>query len=123
MLWKNGQIIDLGTLDGDCFSQANAINSSGRIVGQSFSCDGTVSRAVVWDNGWIIDLNVAIPADSTLQLVETDNINDRGEIVGRGLPPGCADPNLCGHVFLLISCDAAGAQSCQSDAEERLRLV
>ena len=118
-LWKNGQAIDLGTLDGDCFSQANAINASGRIIGQSTSCDGTINRAVVWDKGSIIDLNAAIPADSTLQLVETDNINDRGEIVGRGLPPGCANPELCGHVFLLIPCDAAGAQSCQSDEGRR----
>jgi len=115
VLWRNGQAIDLGTLDGDCFSLANAINSSGRIIGQSFSCDGT-SRAVVWINGSIIDLSAAIPPNATLQLVETDNINDRGEIVGRGLPTGCGDPNLCGHVFLLIPCDAAGAQSCQTNA-------
>jgi len=114
-LWKNRQITDLGTLDGDCFSVANAINSSGQIVGQSFSCDFTVIRAVVWINGTILDLNAAIPPTATLELVETDNINDRGEIVGRGLPPSCDNPDLCGHVFLLIPCDAAGAQSCQSD--------
>lgn len=111
-LWRKGAITDLGTLPGDCFSQANAINSSGQIIGQSFSCDGTISRAVVWINRSIIDLNAAIPPNSTLQLVETDNINDHGEIVGRGLPAGCGDPNLCGHVFLLIPCDAAVSQSC-----------
>jgi hypothetical protein len=65
----------------------------------------------------IVDLNTAIPPNATLQLVETDNINDRGEIVGRGLPTGCGNPDLCGHVFLLIPCDAAGAQSCQSNAD------
>jgi len=115
-LWKNGHVTDLGTLAGDCFSIANAVNSRGQVIGQSFSCDFT-SRAVVWINGSIIDLNAAIPANSALQLVETDNINDRGEIVGRGLPAGCANPDVCGHVFLLIPCDAAGAQSCQNDAD------
>jgi probable HAF family extracellular repeat protein len=115
-LWKNGQIIDLGTLDGDCFSIANSINESGQIIGQSTSCDFTVNRAVVWINGSIVDLNTAIPPNSSLQLVETDNINDRGEIVGRGLPAGCGDPNLCGHVFLLIPCNAADAQNCQGSA-------
>jgi len=114
-LWKSGQIIDLGTLEGDCFSIANAINASGQIIGQSFSCDGT-SRAVVWINGSIVDLNAAV-SNATLQLIETDNINERGEIVGRGLPAGCANPDLCGHVFLLIPCDEAGAQSCQNDAD------
>jgi probable HAF family extracellular repeat protein len=114
-LWKNGQATDLGTLDGDCFSGANAINSNGQIIGQSFSCDFT-SRAVVWINGSIIDLNAAIPANSSLQLVETDNINEGGEIVGRGLPPGCNVPNLCGHVFLLIPCHEASAQSCEGGA-------
>jgi probable HAF family extracellular repeat protein len=46
-LWKNGRIIDLGVLDGDCSSVANAINSSGRIVGKSNSCDRLTSRAVL----------------------------------------------------------------------------
>jgi probable HAF family extracellular repeat protein len=115
-LWKDGQITDLGTLDGDCFSIANAINANDQIIGQSFSCDGTISRAVVWINGSIVDLNTAIPPNSSLQLVETDNINDHGEIVGRGLPPGCDNPDLCGHVFLLIPCDLAGAQDCQGGA-------
>ena len=115
-LWRNGQATDLGTLDGDCFSRANAINSSGQIIGQSTSCDGMTSRAVVWINGAIIDLNTAVPSNPTLQLVETDNISDHGEIVGRGLPAGCGNPDLCGHVFLLIPCDEAGAQSCQGNA-------
>jgi probable HAF family extracellular repeat protein len=111
-LWRNGQIADLGTLDGDCFSIANAINSSGQIIGQSFACDFPFnSRAVVWDHGSIIDLNAAIPPNATLQLVETDNINERGEIVGRGAPPGCDNLDLCGHVFLLIPC--AGGQGCE----------
>ena len=112
--WKNSKISDLGTLEGDCFSIANAVNSSGQIIGQSFSCDFPfISRAVVWEHGSIVDLNAAIPANPTLQLVETDNINDHGEIVGRGLPAGCDNLDLCGHVFLLIPC--AGGQGCEGN--------
>jgi probable HAF family extracellular repeat protein len=112
-LWRNGLITDLGTVDGDCFSQALAINSKGQIVGQSFSCDFSIIRAVLWDNGSIIDLNSVIPPDSSLQLRETFNINDRGEIVGEGFPVGCDDVNECGHSFLLIPCDHAGVQGCE----------
>jgi probable HAF family extracellular repeat protein len=111
-LWRNGKITDLGVLDGDCSSFATAINSSGQIVGPSLSCDGTTSRAVLWDHGSIIDLNAAIPAGSGFQLPEADNINDRGEIAGVGLPAGCGDLGACGHVFLLVPCSPANGEDC-----------
>jgi probable HAF family extracellular repeat protein len=117
-LWKKGRITDLGTLDGDCFSIANSINAETQIIGQSFSCpDASISRAVIWDKGSILDLNTAIPPDPTLQLTEALNINDRGEIVGRGLPVGCYDLDLCGRVFLLIPCDRPGVESCSSSPD------
>src|SRR5439155_18315429 len=106
-----------GTLDGDCSSVANAVISKGQTIGQSFSCDCSVSRAVLWGKGSIIDLNAAIPPSSTLQLTETFNINDRGEIVGRGLPAGCDNHDTCGHLFLLIPCDEAGTHGCEGLAE------
>jgi probable HAF family extracellular repeat protein len=106
-LWTNGVAADLGTLPGDCFSSANAINSDGRVVGASASCDFSVSRAVLWDKGTIIDLNTRIPPDSGLQLVDASQINDRGEIAGRALPPGCDDVHICGRVYLLIPCSDA----------------
>jgi hypothetical protein len=54
----------------------------------------------------MIDLNAAVSPKSTLQLVTGFNINDRGEILGAGVPPG-VPPNtdLFGHMFLLIPCD------------------
>jgi probable HAF family extracellular repeat protein len=110
-LWRNGQITDLGTFDGDCASVGVAINSKGQVIGLSFNCDTNTLRMVLWENGSMIDLNAAIPSNSSLFLIEPDNINERGEIVGRGLPPGCDDLDMCGHVFLLIPC--ASGQGCE----------
>jgi probable HAF family extracellular repeat protein len=103
-LWRNGEIEDLGTVGDDCFSVALGINESNQIVGGSVSCDGTVGRAVVWNQGQVVDLNTVVPENATLRLVDGRNINERGEISGRGLPPGCDDLDACGHDFLLIPC-------------------
>jgi probable HAF family extracellular repeat protein len=112
-LWSKGVIHDLGTLDGDCFSQASAINASGQVVGVSYSCpDGTIARAVLWDKGKIVDLSAAVAGTLSLQLVAVDNINDQGEIAGRGLHPGCDDLFACGHAYLLVPCDTA--TSCEN---------
>ena len=85
------------------------------IVGTSFACDFSVARAVLWDTGSISDLNTAIPPDSSLQLRETFNIDDRGEIVGEGFPVGCDNVDVCGHIFLLIPCNHAGTR-CEGNA-------
>jgi probable HAF family extracellular repeat protein len=108
-LWRKGVATDLGTVAGDCFSRALAINASGQIVGNSFSpaCDFSFSHAFLWENGSIIDLNELIPAGSPLQLVAANDINDRAEIAGEGVPPGVDPSNVFtqGHAFLLIPCD------------------
>jgi probable HAF family extracellular repeat protein len=103
-LWKNGVITDLGTQDGDPCSNALGINSSGQIVGGSSDCF-TFLHAFLWEKGGpMIDLNTLIPPDSSLTLTNAISINDRGEITGMGVPPGCSaqDAGLCGHAFLLI---------------------
>jgi probable HAF family extracellular repeat protein len=108
-VWQNGVLTDLGTLDGDCYSFADAINSRGQIVGSSYSCDGSTTRAFLWQNGSISDLNELIPADSGLQLAgcPPDNICpsifDNGDISGFGIVPGsgCSNAVACGTAFLL----------------------
>ncbi len=102
--------MDLGAVPGDCASRALAINASAQAVGNSFSCTdpiGPFHHAFLWENGSLIDLNDAIPADSSLQLVAANDINDRGEIAGEGVPPGVDPANFPtqGHAFLLIPCD------------------
>lgn len=81
-LWtnKNG-MQDLGTLPGDAFSEALGINDAGTIVGQSISASGS-SRAFIWQNGTMTDLNTLIPPSSGLYLLFANDINDEGNIAG-----------------------------------------
>jgi probable HAF family extracellular repeat protein len=82
-MWtKSAGITDLGTLPGDSFSIAYGINDKGQIVGQSISAGGT-SRAFIWENGVMTDLNTLIPP-SSLSLVYANDINSSGVIVGAG---------------------------------------
>jgi probable HAF family extracellular repeat protein len=114
-LWKDGVATDLGDAPGDCSSAAQAINFSGQVVGNSFSCDNGFDRAFLWENGSIVDLNSLIPPGSPIRLVDAKDINDRGEIAGDGVLPGVDPNNVAGggtnpglgvRAFLLIPCDA-----------------
>jgi probable HAF family extracellular repeat protein len=127
-LWKNGVVKDLGTVNGDCFSEAFAINSRGQVVGQSFSCVTQLGRTFLWENGTMIDLNTFVPPSSGLQLVEAVAINDRGEIAGDLVPPDCGggivptqgNDAKCGHAFVLAPCeeDNADEKGCEFDSAE-----
>lgn len=101
-LWKNGNAINLGTLSGDCYSEAIAINSGSQAVGVSYACDTFDQRAFLWEDGSLIDLNTKTPPGFSLVLASAVSINERGEIGGFGLPAGCNDVDACSHAFLLI---------------------
>ena len=87
VLWKNGQITDLGTLpEGGYESVANAVNSRGQVVGlatntvpDNLSLFGpTQARAFLWQNGVMQDLGTL--GDGTDAVA--DLVNERGQIVG-----------------------------------------
>ena len=117
-LWRKGVMTDLGSL-GD-HSHATAINSKRQVVGWSYITGRTqppFRHAFIWEEGGsMVDLNTLIPPSSGLELVAADNINERGEIVGVGVPARCF-PDFCGHLFLLIPCAASETQGCEDIGE------
>jgi hypothetical protein len=95
----------------DACTEALGINAKSQVVG--FTCGN--GSAILWDNGQAIDLNIFnYPGSGLQQLALAYNINDRGEIAGLGVPPGCGDPFACGLAFVLIPCDEnhPGVEGC-----------
>jgi probable HAF family extracellular repeat protein len=118
-LWKDGVLTNLGAVEHDACSNAWNINSQSQIVGVSAkTCAFAAAErhAFLWDGGHMIDLNSFLPPGAALQqLTDAYNINDRGEIVGLGVPPGCDDEFACGRIFVLIPCDdeRSGSDGCR----------
>jgi probable HAF family extracellular repeat protein len=82
--WQDGAVTDLGTLPGnDNCTVATSINANGEIAG--YGENGVVDplvgfrevRALVWENGEIIDLGTFGGHQSVL-----GNINNRGQVAG-----------------------------------------
>jgi len=72
---------DLGVLGGG-YSYAYGINESGDVVGTSDS------RAFVWSEGVIVDLNERLADGTDWKLVRAWSINDVGQIAGEGVHRG-----------------------------------
>jgi probable HAF family extracellular repeat protein len=114
---------DLGTLDG---SRAKAVNSRAQVVGHYFITGRTeppFRHPFLWQEGGpMIDLNDLIPSGASLELVDALDINERGEIMGVGVPDRCF-PDFCGHTYLLVPCAGAEAEGCGNDSEEKNAAV
>jgi probable HAF family extracellular repeat protein len=83
-LWtKETGMINLHTLSGDAISEVTGMNDVGQLVGVSFAAGFSSPRAFFWQNNLMTDLNSLIPANSSLYMVSTGDINDRGEITGQ----------------------------------------
>jgi probable HAF family extracellular repeat protein len=73
-------MIDLGALGGTGYSQANAINNAGTIVGTSNG------HAFIYENNHMLDLNELVGAslESGFTLTTATGINNLGQIIGYG---------------------------------------
>jgi probable HAF family extracellular repeat protein len=88
VVWKDGQIISLGTLGGG-LSFGNAVNNRGEVVGispnaipdpfsfLSFLGVGTQTRAFLWRDGVLLDLGTLGGPDGWAV-----SVNERGQIAG-----------------------------------------
>ena len=88
-LWDGAAMRDLGTLGGTRTAAAR-INSSGQVVGAGrTSSSSESSRAFVWIDGTLYDLNDLIDPSDPLKpyvtLTGADDINDRGQILAQRL--------------------------------------
>jgi probable HAF family extracellular repeat protein len=91
-LWERGAIKDLGTLPApyDAFALAGSINDRGEVVG--FSCDVNFNcHGFLRQGGVMTDLNSFLPADSPLLIMNGEDINERGEIVGQAYDSNVGD--------------------------------
>jgi len=81
-VWQSGKPTVLPTNKSTPYAVPTSINSSGVIAGYYL---GTAeSRAAIWVNHRMIDLNLVIPAGTDWTLLQASGINDRGQIIGRG---------------------------------------
>lgn len=85
-LWERGAVTQLPVLAGAVITQAASINNAGEIVGTS-SLE-TASRATLWEDEQVFDLNSLIRSNDPLRpfvsLEGASLINDRGAIVATG---------------------------------------
>jgi probable HAF family extracellular repeat protein len=108
-LWtRTTGTLDLGAFQGAVVTVAgccNTNNNRGQVVG--FSIDGATgnSRAFLWENWQLFDLNTLIPPNSGWTLQNASSIKDAGEIAGYGLMDG----NV--HGFLAVPCDKSHAEA------------
>jgi probable HAF family extracellular repeat protein len=113
VLWKNGKITNLGTLDGGYESWAMAVNRAGQVVGlasnlmsdaNSLLGTTTQTRAFLWQDGVMQDLGSLPGSTDAMALF----VNESGQIVGQSYaadsiapPPSgtCVDSPLTLHSF------------------------
>ncbi len=87
-LWtKQGGIRSLDRLPGDSTSQALGINSQRQVVGASASAAG-VSKAVLWEDGRMKNLNGLAEFGFSDSLISAHDINEKGEILARIIESG-----------------------------------
>ncbi len=141
-LWEDGERTEIGTLPGSLNeNEVFAINNSGHVVGEARSefivwasvltgvispvgsfdpvAEAGISRAFLWENGSIWDLDDLIPADSGWQLSSARDINDHGQIIGTGV----FDGELHGFLLTPVEGTNADALGYQAEAAKGMKPV
>ena len=81
-LWtRQGGMRFIGRLPGDSTSQARGVNSRRQVVGVSTSPEG-VSKAFLWDDGVMRNLNGLVQPGFADSLVSAQDIDESGRITG-----------------------------------------
>jgi probable HAF family extracellular repeat protein len=89
-IWQNGTMSQLANLDTDGTSTVSDINNLGVATGRSTTANGN-SKAVIWENGSVIDLGDLVNNDSFS--LGGNAINDSKVVVGE------ASSSSAGRVF------------------------
>ncbi len=84
ILYDNGRMVDLGTIESGDRSESLAINDLGQIVGRSSTTPWSTFSAFLYEDGAMLDLNDLIDPKSGWILSEAHGINNSGQIVGFG---------------------------------------
>jgi probable HAF family extracellular repeat protein len=95
ILWKNGKAKDLGEMGSEPEVTVTAFNDADDIVGYVRLADNTGFRAFLWRHGKRFMLTDLISPASGWILDEAQGINNRGQIIGKGIHNGQR------HAFLL----------------------
>jgi probable HAF family extracellular repeat protein len=87
-LYTGTTLTDCGLLPGNNYGNAGGMNDFDMIVGYSIpnaAAPGADSRAVIYSNGMLTDLNTLIPANSGLTLLAGEGINDSDQIIANAI--------------------------------------
>lgn len=95
-LYRDGAMIDLGTLYPNCTTAATALNDTGMVVGVG-TYASTSDTAFVWRNGVMMDLNALLDPASGWHIDDARGINDIGQIAAHGCNAGLG---VCGVLRL-----------------------
>jgi probable HAF family extracellular repeat protein len=96
------------------YSQANAINERGQVVGISCTVSGAC-LGFLWRNGLIVNLNdpQVTPGLNGVIIINAQDINDEGEITGRAFNP--ATGKITSFVLTPISENESARNMCSED--------
>jgi probable HAF family extracellular repeat protein len=118
VLWRNGTIVDLGTLGGS-YSAAVDVNERGDVVGYSWVAGGAGDHAFLWRRGRLTDLS-PLPGFSSSYATA---VNDRGDVAGYSVGDGGINAVLWRRDGTAVDLTAATGLHEVTDLDNAGRLV